>query len=91
MLTFFVLMLDSWLTGYKSYANLGTESNLCVFENVIPKKIFRHKRYDKQEGENYKMRSLKKNEISEPCCMRGRRRNRSFCLETSGEAVAYGS
>ena len=36
----------------------------------MPKKIFRHKIYEEKEGENYKMRSLKKNEISEACDMR---------------------
>jgi hypothetical protein len=36
----------------------------------MPKKIFRHKSYDEKEGENYKMRSLNKNEISEVCYMR---------------------
>ena len=34
------------------------------------KKIFRHKGYDEEEVESYKMRSLKKNEISEACEMR---------------------
>jgi hypothetical protein len=33
-------------------------------------KIFRRKSYDEKEGENYKMRSLKKNEISGACDMR---------------------
>jgi len=36
----------------------------------MPKKIFRHKSYDEKEGENYKMRSLKKNEISDTCDIR---------------------
>jgi hypothetical protein len=36
----------------------------------MPKKILRHKSYDEKEGENYKMKSLKKNESSEACDMR---------------------
>jgi hypothetical protein len=44
--------------------------NLCVFENIMSKKIFWHKSYEEKEGENYKTRSLKKNETSEACDMR---------------------
>jgi hypothetical protein len=40
-----------------------------VSENSVPKKIFRHRRYDEKEGENYNMRSLKKDEVSEACDM----------------------
>ena len=36
----------------------------------MPKKIFRHRSREEKEGESYKMRSLKKNEISEACDMR---------------------
>lgn len=43
---------------------------MCVFENIMPKKIFRYKSRHEKEDENYKMRSLKKNEISEACDMR---------------------
>jgi len=37
---------------------------VCVFENIISKKIFRRNSYDEKEGENYKMRSLKERHVT---------------------------